>query len=326
MAKNELVPAFMPPLAALLARAEELKGEPLTESEVERIRDGAVCMMMESGRAEQLTESRGYRDVNPENAWADWHRLRAQMTGGFLPKIVLCLPGGKDFPKACEALLAKAGNEHEWRNREKQMANAFEASEFRVNPSLDDEDWELIEQHKSVLYVLSENFTAAQAPAASLAMLQLGRRLLEAGGSAIKCESSGIAHSRLRWISLAGQAEDAKDVHARWSAIFNAFVQYPISDDTDLYSCGMHLLGKPDLIVGCDAISAGEAVPLFGIFALYLLAECPEGEFASGHTFSLSNDAPRYHMLWEPCTGYDEDDFFFNPFGRWRFTPAGSKS
>jgi hypothetical protein len=62
-------------------------------------------------------------------------------------------------------------------------------------------------------------------------------------------------------------------------------------------------------------------VELFRPFALYLLAECAEGTFGSGHTFSVSKGAPRYRVTWEPCTGYEEDDFFFNPFGRWRFTP-----
>src|SRR5262249_51313766 len=98
-----------------------------------------------------------------------------------------------------------------------------------------------------------------------------------------------------------------------------------IGSDEDYYTCGMHLLGKPDLIVSVDLLEAIDAANLFSVFALYLLAECREGEFASGHTFSASKDAPRYRVLWEPCTGYDEDDFFFNPFGRWRFTSIENK-
>ena len=65
---------------------------------------------------------------------------------------------------------------------------------------------------------------------------------------------------------------------------------------------------------------------LFRAFALYLLAECPEGELCPGHTFSASKKSPKYRATWEPCSGYDVDDFFFNPFGRWRLTPAGKKS
>lgn len=323
---KQLIPVFMPTLANMLAHAEKLKGSPLTETEVIRIRDNAPCIMMKASDADKLIETRGFRDVNPENCWADWHRLRVEMTGnGFLPKIILCVPGGKDFPKTCEAILTEAGNEHEWRKREKRMREAFEASEFRVRPSLEKADWELIDQHKTVLYVLSDNYPAAQAPTVSLSMLQLGRQLLEAEGSAIKCESSGIAHSRARWIELANQADGAKDAQTRWSALFDAFVQFPVQSETDYYTCGMHLLGVPDLIVDTEVLAAEDAVELFGVFALYLLAECPPGSFASGHTFSADKKAPRYRVVWEPCTEYEEDEFFFNPFGRWRFTPTESQ-
>lgn len=42
--------------------------------------------------------------------------------------------------------------------------------------------------------------------------------------------------------------------------------------------------------------------------------------FHSGHTFRLSETSPRFRLIWEECDGYDEDDYFFNTFGRWRFT------
>ena len=83
--------------------------------------------------------------------------------------------------------------------------------------------------------------------------------------------------------------------------------------------------GKDEVSCLSRVQSAVGAVKLFTAFALYLLAECPEGEFASGHTFRTGNKAPRYRVEWEPCIGYDEDDFFFNPFGRWRFIPCENK-
>jgi hypothetical protein len=319
--KKQLTPVFVPPLAALLARAESVKASRLTESEVLRIRDGASCVMMNPEDANKLIETRGYRDVNPESCWADWHRLRVEMTGnGYLPKIILCVPGGKDFPANAAPILTAAGNEHEWRKRDKRMREAFEAAEFRLRPSLQDRDWVSIDEHRSVLYVLSDNFTAHQAPVVSQSLLQLGRRLLEVGGSAIKCESCGIAHSQARWIELAQRAEKTTDAGTRWTALVEAFVQYPISSEEDLYTCGMHLLGQPDLIVGAAEVSALAASELFAVFAQYLLAECPEGAFVSGDTFSVSQDAARYRVVWEACTAYDEDEYFFNPFGRWRFT------
>jgi hypothetical protein len=64
---NNLVPTFIPPLAMLLARAESSKGGRLTESEILRIRDDAACIMMDPEDAAKMAETRGYRDVEPEN-------------------------------------------------------------------------------------------------------------------------------------------------------------------------------------------------------------------------------------------------------------------
>jgi len=61
------------------------------------------------------------------------------------------------------------------------------------------------------------------------------------------------------------------------------------------------------------------AVNLFRAFGLYLLAECRVGQFMSGHTFASDAESPRFRVIWEDCTEYEEDKFFFNPFGRWRF-------
>ena len=314
--EKDLIPVFMPPLATMLARAEKVKDAPLTETEVIRIRDQSPCIMMEPKDAEKLVETRGYRDVEPENCWADWHRLRVEMTGnGFLPKIVLCLVGDDRFAKKAGPILKAAGAEHEFRDRDPRMASAFKASVCPAAPTLDAEEIERIDQHESVLYVLSKNSTSGQAPEASRAMLGLGAKLLEAGGLAMKCESSGIAHGRARWIALAEQAQSRQD---SWPALFRAYVQFPIGSKKDLYTCGMHLLGKPDLIVS-KSLEVDDIVGLFQTFALYLLGECVEGRFASGHTFRVDADSPRFRVRWEPCAEYDEDDFFFNPFGRWRF-------
>jgi hypothetical protein len=76
-----LVPVFIPALAPLLVRAEQLKGSPLTEDEVLRVRDAANCVMMPPESARQLAESRGYQDIDPENCWEEWQQLRAELPG-----------------------------------------------------------------------------------------------------------------------------------------------------------------------------------------------------------------------------------------------------
>ena len=76
---QQLVPVFMPSLSALLLHAEDLKGEPLTADEVLKIRDNAACIMMRPDHAGKMDDSRGYRDIAPENCWYDWQHLRREL-------------------------------------------------------------------------------------------------------------------------------------------------------------------------------------------------------------------------------------------------------
>ncbi len=318
---NALVPLFIPPLATLLAQAEERKGVPLTEREVVEVRDAGACIMLPAAEAEAVVTARGFRDVVPENCWADWHRLRIQMTGnGCLPKMVLCILGGPDLAASCASILDRPGLEHEVRPADPRMMTSFRASSSHVRPSLGPADFDLIGRHVTVLYILGPNVTSAQAPDSARDLLDLGRRLLDAGATAMKCESSGTAHSRARWIDLASRRD-------AWISLWDAFVQLPIRAEDGIHTCGMHLLGKPDLIMSEALIESarGAAEPptalvvrLFESFSLYLLAECPVGAFGSGHTFRVDANSPRFRVTWEPCTGYATDDFFWNPFGRWR--------
>src|SRR5688572_13271542 len=103
-----LIPVFVPPLANVLAFAEKQKGSPLTAAEVEAARDNGVCIMMRAAHAARMDESRGFVDVNPENCWADWHRLRPQFVTGYLPKIILCIPGDDGLRERCEPILRDA--------------------------------------------------------------------------------------------------------------------------------------------------------------------------------------------------------------------------
>lgn len=79
LSQQSLIYAFIPSLAALLTRAEELKGEPLTQAEVLAIRDEAPCMTMRESVALDLEDSRGYADLDPENAWEEWCEMREQL-------------------------------------------------------------------------------------------------------------------------------------------------------------------------------------------------------------------------------------------------------
>jgi hypothetical protein len=76
---DDVVIAFMPALVALLTRAEQLKGQPLTEAEALRIRDNAICATVTPAQAQSLAEERGYDDIDPEDCWAQWQQVRASL-------------------------------------------------------------------------------------------------------------------------------------------------------------------------------------------------------------------------------------------------------
>jgi hypothetical protein len=69
----------VPALVAVLLNSEEKKGSPLTEQEVIDIRDSAKCMAMPIDVAEKVVDERGYADIDPENAWEDWQRVRLEL-------------------------------------------------------------------------------------------------------------------------------------------------------------------------------------------------------------------------------------------------------
>ena len=82
MAEPDLIPVFIPALVALLLRAEQGKGSPLSEREVLDIRDRGACVMLPADKVAAMAEGRGYNDIDPEDAWAGWQRARVEIAGG----------------------------------------------------------------------------------------------------------------------------------------------------------------------------------------------------------------------------------------------------
>ena len=67
---------FMPSLAALLDRAEQLKGAALTEEQVLRVRDAALVVVTPADVASATEAERGYAEVDRANPWASWQAIR----------------------------------------------------------------------------------------------------------------------------------------------------------------------------------------------------------------------------------------------------------
>ena len=69
---------FIPSLAALLMARERAKGDALTEAEVEEVVARATCITVEPAHVIQLERARGYVDIEPRRAWAQWKLIRRQ--------------------------------------------------------------------------------------------------------------------------------------------------------------------------------------------------------------------------------------------------------
>ncbi len=237
---------------------------------------------------------------------------------------VLCVLGtGLDLD-AVEAAAAREGFELDWEysgtGADPRMPEAFEACVARA--SFTRADWDAVEAHDTVAYVLSPPVLPGVAFTVARRTLVLTADLLRSGATAVKNESSGLTHGRDRWLDLAagvyaGGAEESA------VPLYRAWVKRPIADGPLLHSCGMHLLGAPDIELAppedpAAAPAPDEAAALIDGLALYLLTERRAEEIEDGEGFRLAPDAPRWILRHHPCDRYEADDFFFNPHGYWR--------
>lgn len=206
-----------------------------------------------------------------------------------------------------------------------RMTEAFEAS--MAAASFDDADWAAVESHDTVGYVLSAPMMRELAADTSRRLLAATAALLGSGATAAKNESSGIAHGRDRWLALAERAADAKDEDLA-DALITAWVKRPIFDGQVLYSCGMHLLGAPEVEIEVDeeqltAEELPDLVAHLDTLAIYLLTDPRAKEIEDGAGFRMTEDGPRWLLRTGTCDRYDDDDLFFNPYGYVRLTQPG---
>eukprot|EP01035_Chromulina_nebulosa_P037839 gene37839-51084_t len=75
-AEEQLLIVPVPSLVSSLLALETEKGSPLTESEVLEATDKAPSIAMPAHALAAVAVGRGYDDIDPENAWADWQTLK----------------------------------------------------------------------------------------------------------------------------------------------------------------------------------------------------------------------------------------------------------
>ncbi|MEV0406773.1 hypothetical protein [Actinoallomurus sp. NPDC050550] len=244
-----------------------------------------------------------------------------------IPRHVLCvLSSGLDLSEI-ERIAADFGGfvldrEYSQTEPDPRMPKAFEAS--MAGASFDDSDWDAVESHDTVGYLLSAPMMRELAADTSRRLLAATAALLRSGATAVKNESSGIAHGRDRWLALADRAASAEDEDLA-DALVTAWVKRPIYDGEVLYSCGMHLLGAPEVEIEVDEEQLTEdgvpdLVAHLDTLATYLLTDPRAEEIEDGAGFRMAEDAPRWSLRTGPYDRCDEDDLFFNPYGYVRLT------
>lgn len=63
---------FIPAVVALLAAKEKYFGRELTREDVQSIRDNATAIKLPAEIASDMIKSRGYHDIDAQNAWDEW--------------------------------------------------------------------------------------------------------------------------------------------------------------------------------------------------------------------------------------------------------------
>ncbi|GAA2115899.1 hypothetical protein [Actinomadura alba] len=247
-----------------------------------------------------------------------------------IPRHVLCVLGSGLSLSEIERVATGFGGfvldrEYSESEPDPRMPEAFEAS--MAAASFDEEDWAAVESHDTVGYLLSAPMMRDLAADTSRRLLAATAALLRSGAAAVKNESSGIAHGRDRWLSLADRAADAKDEDLA-GALVAAWVKRPIYDGRVLYSCGMHLLGAPEVEIEVDEEHLTEdglpdLVAHLDRLAIYLLTDPRAEEIEDGAGFRMTEDAPRWLLRTGTCDRHDEDDLFFNPYGYVRLAHSG---
>lgn len=242
------------------------------------------------------------------------------------PRHVLCALGsGLDFGTV-ERITKEVGgpdfsfdDEYSEPDHDPRMTRAFRAS--LADRSFTDADWEAVEAHDSVAYLMGPPMTPATSLGVSRRLLAVAAALLRGGATAVKNESNALAHGRDRWLMLADQAAGPHGL-AVVDALYQAWVKRPIGEHGLVMSCGLHLLGQPDVEVVTRSDPADDPVGLIDALGMYLLTESRAQEMRDDEGFRLTPGGPRWTLEHHPCQRYESDDFFFNPYGYWRLTPA----
>lgn len=146
-------------------------------------------------------------------------------------------------------------------------------------------------------------------PAEVDVLREIGRVLEKAGALGVRFEQSKAPWPMREWRELVDEG-----------ALYRcAVVSITDRDDGVLYTCGMHLFGRPD----AQAPLGDDAARVLNSFNQYQLDEDPM--LLSGQTFRPDEDTPRSVLGRWPDHRYPASHPCHNPFGVWRLDPNAQR-
>jgi hypothetical protein len=192
--------------------------------------------------------------------------------------------------------------------RDPQLRNAFALANLS---SFTPADLTLIDVHEQIAYLAGSGGSTQ----AACAMMHAAAALLQAGGFAVKVETSGAAHSARNWLAQTERCE----THV--GALYIAYVAL-VKGSRASYSCGMHNQGFPDAIMQAAPVPKAELDVLRGFLMglLHTQSIDQQSSLVSGRSTVGDGHGGRYVLTLEPCQTYPPDSPFYNPFGMWRLT------
>lgn len=238
------------------------------------------------------------------------------------PELVICIPGpwksSKDLqlallkaePKesflyAGRILMCRTNNDHivaEFCSKDDNIPRAFQ---FAGQGKVSEFTQTLIVKHESAVYAHFPLDIVGQKDRITI----FSSILKQAGGFAVKVESTGIAHEWDNWF---------RALNGTLHQLYCASIVL-VGDKEVLYSCGMHNFGKPDVSVPAS-LGVDEGANLMNVFNMWIIEEAKNPK--SGNTFSIDTESKHFRMNLIEDSRHGHNTLFRNPYGLWSLQPV----
>ncbi|CAN5135904.1 hypothetical protein BH11CYA1_BH11CYA1_47840 [soil metagenome] len=177
---------------------------------------------------------------------------------------------------------------------------------------------EAINKHTHLLYISGPNAEVEsevedQIELASDMLKTVSGLLSELNGECVYIATAGLTHTAEAWADLSEEQGLA--------AYIEAYVQR-IGGEGQIFSCGMHGLGLPDVSLELELSDEDGATLLAEFLEYCLVNELPPSDKPFEYKSNIRNqtyEATCYQ------SGYEEDSWFFNQNGMWALTELATK-